>query len=92
MKKTWSTVMAAVMAGSLLAGCSGQKAAETTAAASAETTAVAASEVAETTAAAGGENVTIDVWHSMEGKQLRGFRGYGEELQRDGRKRTGNHR
>ena len=43
MKKTWSTVMAAVMAGSLLAGCSGQKAAETTAAASAETTAVAAS-------------------------------------------------
>ena len=73
MKKTWSTVMAAVMAGSLLAGCSGQKAAETTAAASAETTAVAASEVAETTAAAGGENVTIDVWHSMEGNNGEAF-------------------
>lgn len=69
MKKTWSTVMAAVMAGSLLAGCSGQKAAETTAAAPAETTA----EAAETTAATGGENVTIDVWHSMEGSNGEAF-------------------
>jgi len=65
MKKQVSVVLAAAIAGGLLAGCGGTKTAETTAAAG-------TNGAAEKTQAAAGD-VTIDVWHSMEGSNGEAF-------------------
>ena len=66
MKKQVSVVLAAAIAGGLLAGCGGTKTAETTAAADTKS-------VGETQAEAAAGDVTIDVWHSMEGSNGEAF-------------------
>ena len=66
MKKQVSVVLAAAIAGGLLAGCGSTKPAETTAAAG-------TNGAGETQAEAAAGDVTIDVWHSMEGSNGEAF-------------------
>ena len=66
MKKQVSVVLAAAIAGGLLAGCGSTKPAETPAAAG-------TNGAGETQAEAAAGDVTIDVWHSMEGSNGEAF-------------------
>lgn len=76
MKKQVSVVLAAAIAGGLLAGCGSTKPAETTAAAG-------TNGAGETQAEAAAGDVTIDVWHSMEGSMGKAFEAMVKKLQRD---------